>query len=218
MARIVFDLDGTLIDSAPDLHAVANEVLAGEGLAPVSLAQVRTYIGRGTSVFIERLRADRGIPDSEHDRLHAALLSRYEAAVTLTRPYEGVPETLAALREAGHRLGVCTNKPIAPTRAVLRHLGLDGHFGVVLGGDSLSARKPDPAPLHAAMEALGEGEAIYVGDSEIDAETAVRAGLPFLLFTEGYRHADIGELPHAHAFSDYAKLQELVARILRRAA
>jgi phosphoglycolate phosphatase len=218
MARIVFDLDGTLIDSAPDLHVIANDILAGEGLEPVTLAQVRTFIGSGTPVFIERLRATRGIPGTQQGRLHEAMLARYEDAVSLTRPYPNVRETLTALRASGHRLGVCTNKPVGPTRAVLAHLELEPFFGAVFGGDSLAARKPDPAPLFAAFEALGEGEALYVGDSEIDAETARRAGLPFLLFTEGYRQRPVADLAHTIAFSDFAELPALVARMVHAAA
>ena len=219
MARIVFDLDGTLIDSAPDLHVICNDLLAGEGLAPVSLDRVRGYIGMGAAVFIERMRRDHGIPGTEQQRLLEAMMARYLDAVGLTRPYPNVIETLAALRVAGHRLGVCTNKPLGATRAVLQHLDIERFFGTVFGGDSLAVHKPDPAPLRAALDALGEdGAAVYVGDSEIDAETASRAGLPFLLFTEGYRAKPVEDLPHTHVFSDFAELPGLIDRLGRRAA
>ncbi|MFV0245521.1 MAG: phosphoglycolate phosphatase [Qingshengfaniella sp.] len=214
MARIVFDLDGTLIDSAPDLHATANAVLAQEGAPPVTLAEARDFIGHGTPVFVARMRAARGIPDSDQARLLAAFMARYETAVDLTRPYPGAPEALAALGAAGHRLGLCTNKPMAPCRAILAHLGLDSHFEVVLGGDSLPQRKPDPAPLHATLAALGDGQTLYVGDSETDAETATRAGVPFLLFTEGYRQSPLEALPHTATFAQFADLPGLVGRLL----
>jgi len=115
---------------------------------------------------------------------------------------------------AGHALGVCTNKPAEPARAVLAHLGLLDRFAVVVGGDSLPVTKPDPAPLRAALEALPPGAAVFVGDSEVDAETARAAGVPFLLFTEGYRKSPISALPHAAAFAHWGALPGLVARVL----
>lgn len=217
MARIVFDLDGTLIDSAPDIHGIANAVLAEEGLEPISLEQTRAFIGNGAQVFISRLRAARDIPDSEQTRLYEGFVGRYDTAVTLTRPYAHVPQTLSHLVEQGHRLGICTNKPIRPTHAVLQHLGLDQFFETIWGGDSLLVHKPDPAPLFAAFEALGSGPALYVGDSEVDAETAQRADVPFLLFTEGYRKRPVEEMPHHQHFSSYAGFCDMVDQQLAQA-
>lgn len=218
MARIVFDLDGTLIDSAPDIHGIANGILAKEGLAEISLAEARDFIGNGAAVFVARMRAARSIPDTEHDRLLAEFIDRYDDAVTLTVPYPGVEAALGRLSDAGHALGVCTNKPIRPTLAVLAHLGLDRWFLTVWGGDSLPVHKPDPAPLHAAFDALGDGPVVYVGDSGVDAETAERAEVPFLLFTEGYRKVPVAEMPHDIAFSDFSELPDLVERLLAKAA
>ncbi len=212
-ARIVFDLDGTLIDSAPDIRGVANVLLTAEGLEPLTLDDTRAFVGNGAAVFIERMRAARGIPDADHHRLHQAFIARYDAAVDLTHPYPGVRAALTELR-TNHRLGICTNKPLSPCEAVLAHLGLDGHFATVWGGDSLASRKPDPAPLHAAFDALGDGPRIYVGDSEVDAETAERAGVPFLLYTEGYRKTPVHDLPHHAAFNDFAQLPGLVTQLL----
>ena len=216
-ARIVFDLDGTLIDSAPDIRAGANGILAEEGAEPLTPEEARSFIGSGAAVFVERMRRARGIPDSEQARLLATFIARYEGFVGLTTVYPGVPQALAALRAGGHRLGLCTNKPIRPTHAVLGHFGLDGFFGTVWGGDSLPQRKPDPAPLLAAFAALGDGSAVYVGDSEVDAETAERAGVPFLLFTEGYRRTAAADLRHSAMFDDFAALPGLVADLLARA-
>lgn len=213
MARIVFDLDGTLIDSVFDIHGIANDVLAENGAAPITLDQARDFIGNGATVFVQRMRAARDIPESEQPRLLAAFMARYQDAVTLTRPYPGVETMLDALAEAGHRLGVCTNKPLEPTRRVLAHLALDRFFGTVWGGDSLPVHKPDPAPLHAAFAALGDGPRVYVGDSDVDAQTARRAEVPFLLFTEGYRKSPVRDMPHDLAFSDYAALPDLVRRV-----
>lgn len=213
-ARIVFDLDGTLIDSAPDIRAGANGILAEEGAAPLTQEEARSFIGSGAAVFVERMRRARGIPDSEQARLLRTFTDRYEGFVGLTTIYPGVIEALTALRDKGHRLGICTNKPIRPTHAVLAHLALDGYFDTVWGGDSLPQRKPDPAPLLAAFDALGDGPEIYVGDSEVDAETARRSGMPFLLYTQGYRSTPIEDLPVTATFDDFAVLPFLVGGLL----
>jgi phosphoglycolate phosphatase len=213
-ARIVFDLDGTLIDSAPDIHALANRVLATWGAAPISMEQGRGFIGNGAGVFVQRMRAARGIPDDAHARVLAAFLAGYDDAVGLTVPYPGVAAALAVLAGQGHALGVCTNKPVAPCRAVLRHVGLLDRFASVVGGDSLPVTKPDPAPLRAAFEGLPPGAEVYVGDSGVDAETARAAGVPFVLFTEGYRKEPVAALPHSAAFGRWDDLPGLLGRVL----
>lgn len=208
--RIVFDLDGTLIDSAPDIQGIANAVLADAGAAPITLEETRSFIGEGIHIFVAKMRTARSIPDSEQARLLEQVVARYDDAVTLTRPYPGVVAALEAL-SGDYRLGICTNKLSRPCLAVLRHLRIDGFFGTVWGGDNPLGRKPDPAPLLAAFDQLGDGPRLYVGDSEIDAETARRAGVPFLLFTQGYRKTPVDQLHHAAAFGDFGELPGLVA-------
>ena len=218
LPAIVFDLDGTLVDSAPDICAIANAVLAAEGAATLTLPEARSFVGSGASMVVERMRAARGLPDADHNRLLDRFLGLYEGAVSLSEVYPGAAEAVAALAARGHALGICTNKPIGPTRTVLAHFGLAGHFGAVTGGDGLAVRKPDPTPLLATLEALGATSGLYIGDSEVDAETAERAGVPFLLFTEGYRKAPVEDLHHAAVFSRWTDLPPLIERLASRSA
>jgi phosphoglycolate phosphatase len=208
---VVFDLDGTLVDSAPDLHAAASAMLAGLGRREVTRAEATSFVGNGIERFVARcLEATGRTPDAETG---AAALARfraqYEAApAALTRPYPGVPELLAALRASGRPLGVCTNKPEAPARAILGDLGLATHFDAVVGGDTLPVLKPHPAPLLHCLAALGAdpAEALYVGDSETDAETARAAGVPFALFSGGYRKSPLAAFDGAQVFDDFPAL------------
>lgn len=214
--RIIFDLDGTLIDSAPDIHAAGNAVLSAEGLPPVTEEQSRSFIGNGARVFVERLeRAGSGANDPARSaRMHAHFMKRYETEHALTRLYPGVKVALENLRDAGWQMAICTNKPLAPTHAVLAHFGLGGFFEAVIGGDSLPVIKPDPAPLRAAIEALGGGAVVYVGDSEVDAATAVAARVPFALFTRGYRKTAVAEIAHQRAFDDFRDLPAIAKALL----
>ncbi len=212
MTRVlVFDLDGTLIDSAPDIHAAANRLLAEEGLPSQPFAALRRMIGHGVPHLIDLLTRATGLaPDPVRDAdLVARYIAGYENAVDLTRPYPYVPETLNRLAAAGHTMALCTNKPLAAVRAVLAHLELAQHFPVIVAGDSAHPRKPDPAPLLAAIVELGGGPATYVGDHEVDVATARAAGVPFVLYTEGYRTTPAIALTTC-AFADWRSLPALV--------
>lgn len=215
--RIIFDLDGTLVDTAPDIHAAANATLAAEGLAPVTQEQAISFIGNGARAFVSRL----DLASSEQSdparlaRMNQTFIALYETAHALTRPYPGVETVLAQLRAEGWRLGLCTNKPIGPAKSLLAHLGWDDLFEHVWGAGMLPVIKPDPAPLQAVIEALGGGAAVYVGDSEVDAATAQATGVPFALFTRGYRKTPLEAIPHDQAFDDYHALPAIARSLLR---
>ncbi|MCK4713132.1 MAG: phosphoglycolate phosphatase [Marinosulfonomonas sp.] len=204
---IVFDLDGTLIDSAPDLHAACVKMLADEGAPTPSLETVITYIGNGVPRLVELAMADAGIATGEHARLVQAFMVYYDAdPATLTTIYPNLLPLLEMLHSNGHKMAVCTNKPEAPARVILNILDIEKYFDVVVGGDTLAQKKPDPAPLLHCLTLLDTDACIYVGDSEVDAETADRAGQPMALFTKGYRKVPVADLPHDFAFDDFAAL------------
>ena len=214
MNAIVFDLDGTLIDSAPDLHRAANLVLRDEGLPEITFAQARSFIGKGAPVLISRVMRAVGLADdpAEHARLLAKFMGHYEGDPELTVIYPGVIDALARLQVSGAALGLCTNKPEEPTRIALRYFGFDRFLTAIASAETLPVRKPDPAPLHHVFAALGAGTGLYVGDSEVDAETAERAGVPFALYTPGYRHTEVADLCHTYAFDHFDQLPGIVER------
>ncbi len=210
--NIVFDLDGTLIHSAPDIRAAANAAMAAEGAEELDLATTISFIGNGVPKFAERAVRLRGLGEGAHARVTQAMLDFFDQhPARYSVLYDGLADLLPALVANGHRLGICTNKPEAPARAILEIVGIAEHFDVVFGGDSLPVKKPDPTPLHATFEALGDGARLYVGDSEVDAETAARAGVPFALYTEGYRKVPVEDLTHEFRFSDFAELGNFIA-------
>ena len=212
-ASVVFDLDGTLIDSAKDIQWVANTALSKIGVAPISYEEAVSFIGEGAPLFVKKMIAARSVETSQHDFLLEQFLKFYEEAVQFSKPYDNVVAVLEML-QANHNLGICTNKPLKPALKILKHLKLDHFFKCVTGGDNPLARKPDPRPLFRTSESVGGGPCIYVGDSEVDAETAKRANVPFLLFSEGYRKIPVEEIPHTFQFSSYKELPELIEKVL----
>ncbi|WP_340119025.1 phosphoglycolate phosphatase [Pelagibius sp. 7325] len=215
---IVFDLDGTLVDSVPDIHAAVAAFLAERGHPPLDLATVTGFVGNGVPVLLERVL--RAVGEAADPASVQAALPRFNAIygaapAALSRLYPGVATALATLCEAGFSLGVCTNKPEEPARRMLKDLGIAGFFAALTGGDSLPLRKPDPAPLRHTAALLGvELAAVtYVGDSEVDAATAAAAEVRFVLFTEGYRKTPVAEIAHHAALGDFADLPGIVAAL-----
>ncbi len=197
LEAIVFDLDGTLIDSAPELTRALNATLAEYGRGPLPVEEVKLMIGDGIDRLIERGFTATGSPAGEKQL--AALGDRvrefyWNAGVS--KLYPGVLETLEKFR--GHRvkLAVCTNKPYEPTMHILRGLGIGDHFAAVGAGDSYRTRKPDPGPLRAILNALGTTPAttVMVGDSPNDVGTARGAGVPIIAVSYGYSRVPVQQL------------------------
>ena len=216
IAALVFDLDGTLVDSLLDLHAALNEMLHEIGKPPLSQSAVRRMIGDGTPKLVERGLAAAGAPpDADGTRLRRFLAIYEAASVARTRAYPGVPEVLRELAQSGRKLAICTNKPQRATLAVLRGLGLDGLFAAVVGGDALPVRKPDPGHLLGTLAMLGVGvdAAVMIGDGENDAAVAKAAGVPVILMRYGYARVPPERLGAAAVLDDFRELPAAVERI-----
>ncbi len=217
-AAVVLDLDGTLVETAPDLCAALNHVLAADGLAPMRVAEVRDMIGDGAARLIERGLAAGGAPAgaAEVEARLALFLDYYGAHVAVeSAPYPGVRETLAKLKGRGHKLGVCTNKPHGMSVKLLAALGLEGCFEAVLGGDSLAVRKPHGGHLLGVLEAMGAepGDAVMVGDSENDVACARAAGVPVIVVSYGYSALAPAELGADLVIERFADLAPALARL-----
>jgi phosphoglycolate phosphatase len=216
---VIFDLDGTLIDSAPDLRVALNHLLAEEGRRSLDLEAVKMMIGDGVQKLVERGFAATGEAAESGDL--AALTERYLGfyeghAADLTRPYPGAAEALAGLREAGYGLGICTNKPYAATLEILEELDLAEYFQAVAGGDSVpGARKPDPRHLLAVVEGLGARPetAVMVGDNKNDVNAARGAGMAVIVVSFGYPKMPIEELGADLIIEGFADLPGAIARL-----
>ncbi|MBN1334366.1 MAG: HAD-IA family hydrolase [Deltaproteobacteria bacterium] len=190
-AALVFDLDGTLVDSIHDLAAAVSRVLVDHGRRPLAEEDVLRMMGEGLKNLLARAFRATGHPlgDPDLDAILPAFPDQYDARSTEhTRPFPGVIDTLAALRSAGHRLGVATNRPQASADRLLAAVGLAEAFDAVVGGDRYPFRKPDPRHPLAVLELIGgrSDRALVVGDHPVDLAAGHGAGLPVALATWGY--------------------------------
>lgn len=197
-SHVLFDLDGTLVDSVPDLATATDAMLTELGRAPAGIDKVRTWVGNGTPMLVRRALADtlddqaaKAIPAALFEPALAAFLAAYARCNgDLSQVYKGVADCLAAMTEAGVRLAVVTNKPAAFTAPLLERLDLSRWFTAMVSGDTLAVKKPDPAPLFHALDLLGGPvtRALLVGDSETDVATARAAGISCVAVRYGYNH------------------------------
>ena len=196
---VVFDLDGTLVDTAPDLVGTLNVLLAEEGIATLPLAEARGLIGQGARALIAKgfAAAGRPLDAARLDGLFEGFIVHYRAHLAdASRPFPGAEDTLDVLEAAGAILCVCTNKRTDLSVALLKALDLDGYFRSVVGADAAPAPKPDARHLLTAIAAAGgdPARAIMVGDSGSDAGAAKAAGTPLVLVTFGYTETPVETL------------------------
>lgn len=215
---VVFDLDGTLVDSAPDLADALDDLLAENGLAPLGLTVARELIGHGMDNLVRQGLDRRGLVVSGEDlhpfaerfrAIYAGRLSRH------TKAYAGVEAALGVLREKGWRLAVCTNKLERYARQILTDLHLISAFAVVSGPDTFGIAKPDPGQLLRTIEAVGgaDAPAVMVGDSEVDIAVAKAAGVPVIAVTYGYAKTSLASLAPDRMTDRFDRVPDLVEQL-----
>jgi len=211
---LVFDLDGTLIDSLPDLAAALNRLLIERGFAPLLPAEVAAMVGDGTRRLVERAFAARGRTAQEED-LRQFLADYTAHAAIATRPYPQVIETLSALRSAGWHFAICTNKTVAATNVVLRALNLGSWFTAIGGGDSFTAHKPNAIHLQGTIAAAGGDpkRTIMTGDHANDIAVAKGTGVPSIFAAWGYGAPSMAQGASAVA-RRFAELASIAPRLL----
>lgn len=220
---ILFDLDGTLVDTAPDLIVALNVALKTAGVAPVDMGTLRVIVGQGARRMIERGLLIGGVAPAEDDldRLVGVFLEHYRGNVAArSRPFPGAVEALEDLAAAGFRLGVCTNKFEALSVQLLDSLGLSHHFSAIAGADTFSMRKPDGRHLLNTLERMGGAgaPAVMVGDSETDVLAARSAGVPVIGVTFGYTEKPIESFEPDAVISHFDELAGAVDALVPRHA
>ena len=213
---LVFDLDGTLVHSAPDLHAALNRVLDEAGRDALTLDAVIAMIGDGVPTLVARGFAATGGPPDDLSAWLARFHTLYgQDSATLTTLYPGVMDTLEALKSAGHRMAICTNKPIEATNAVLRSFDLARFFDAVAGGDSLPVRKPSPGHLLGVLAMMNAGpeRAAMIGDSPADVATALHAGVPVIAVAYGYRRVPANDLGADVLIENFSDISAALTRL-----
>lgn len=216
---IVFDLDGTLVDTAPDLVATLNVVLAREGLQPVAYADGRLMVGGGVRLMVERgIKASgRQLPAAEVNRLERDFIAHYADHIAVhSRPFDGVEAALDQLAASGYGLAVCTNKLESLSVRLLDALKLSSRFRAICGADTFGVSKPNPAILSGTIERAGgdKTRAIMIGDSLTDIATARAAGIPVLAVDFGYTDIPVAELKPDRVVSAFSELPEVISQLL----
>ena len=217
---VVFDLDGTLVETAPDLINALNVILAREGLPPVPLASARNMIGGGVKKLLERgLEAEgRDVTVAELARMTDDFIAHYaEHIADASRPFDGLEAALDDLAASGHRLAVCTNKLEWLSKRLLDRLNLSRRFAAICGADTFGVSKPDPAILRQTVERAGGdmSATIMVGDAGPDVGVARRAGVPVIGVSFGYTEVPIADLEPDRVIHHYSELKAALAEFPR---
>ncbi len=214
---LVFDLDGTLAETAGDLFGTLNFILAREGIAPLPLDRARFLLGAGARALIQRGYAaqNRHLDPARLQQLFGDFLAHYEAHIAdESFLFPGVLEALDRFEAAGWRFAVCTNKTEAPARKLLQALKVDHRFRAIVGQDTFQIAKPDPRVLQGTIDAAGGARhAIMVGDSRTDIDTARNLGIPVVAVDFGYTDTPVRELSPDRAISHFDALWDAVAEI-----
>ena len=216
-ASIAFDLDGTLVDTAPDLVRALNAVIIPEGLDAVPVERLRAMVGRGARALIERAYAEQGRSlDAElADRLFDAFIAVYQEGIAdHSRVFPGVEATLARLVEAGATLSVCTNKPSGLSDQLIGEFGLTRYFARIIGPDRTTAKKPAADHIFTAL-GTGYARAAMVGDSSPDVDAARAARIPSIVMSYGYSEAPASSLGADRLLHDFSDIPGVLAEIWR---
>lgn len=213
-SAVLFDLDGTLLDSASDIARALSSLRCARGGSAISAAEVRPLVSLGANILLERVLGPFATEPSNDLVEFRAILGALSADPTTV--YRGAAEALETLVADGHVLAIVTNKPEALSRSLLTQLGLADRFATIVGGDTAGRAKPDPEPLLKALELIGmpASHAVFVGDSPVDAQAAQACAMPFVLYEGGYgAHDCITETVHAR-FGDFGILPMIITDLV----
>lgn len=216
----IFDLDGTLAHTAPDLIGAANDLMAVEGLPPMPISAAEQTAGFGAKALIRKGfdLANERYDDARVDALYQPFLDRYaERIADDSRLYEGVEAVLTTLADGGWRLGICTNKPEFLAVELMTRLGVLNRFGALIGADTLPVRKPDPRHIHETIERIG-GDARYavmIGDTDTDLKAARNAEVPCILTSFGYSHIPVARLKPDAIVDRFSQIPDALEACLR---
>jgi phosphoglycolate phosphatase len=215
---LIFDLDGTIVHSLPDVCLSINDALAQRGRGSVSLEYVHDVVGKGGIWLSKMVLEATGEPGTEEEiqSLFDDFLKIYAARpAAVSELFPNALETLSALQAAEYRMSICTNKPRGTAEPVLKHFDLSRYFELVSCGDDVPKRKPDPAHLTSVLDAMNVAaeQAIMIGDSDNDIHCAVAAGVPSIFVTFGYSHASGADLGATLSIDDLSELPVAVARL-----
>ena len=217
---LVFDLDGTLVDTAPDLVDTLNVVFGREGMPPVPYDQARMMIGGGAKAMLMRgLETEgRAVTPELLDRLFGDFLGYYADHIAVrSRPFPGLVETLDLLSARGHRFAICTNKLESLSVLLLNELGLADRFEAICGQDTFGVQKPDPEILRGTIASAGGAadNAVMIGDSATDIRTARAAGIPVIAVDFGYSERPVAEFAPDRVISHFSQLPEEITALAR---